>query len=289
MTDNWVVPGDQSKEEMMEKITDNIYVETEYEGSNVGFVVTAEGVVMIDTPQVPSDAIAWRNEIRKHGPVRYLINTEPHIDHFAGNSFFDGIVIGHEGTRDAISKTQVEPLRDRIKEISPESLPLLVEFGFHPPDITLSERLSFYLGGHTFHLINMPGHTPFEVLVFIPEERVAFTGDNVIGKGHAFFPPGALPYKWMDSLKDMQELEADTFVPGHGTVCDPDYLNEMRAQIQDRLDRVKAAIDKGMSLEEAQDKIDFKDKYSEPSGPTGMALMFQRISIATLYGILQAK
>ena len=271
----------------MEKISNNVYAETEFDGCNVGFVVTGEGVVMIDTPQIPSDAINWRDEITKYGPVRYLINTEPHIDHFTGNTFFDGTVIGHEGTRAAILTTSVEQLKERMKEIAPESLSLLEGFSFRPPDITLSERLTFYLGEHTFHLVNMPGHTPFQTLVHIPEERVAFTSDNVIGQGHAFFPPGALPYDWMDSLRRMQELKADAFVPGHGTICEPGYLDEMIAQIQDRLDTVKAAIEEGMSLEEAQEKVTFQDKYAEPSGPEGMALMFQRISIETLYELLK--
>ena len=79
----------------MEKISDNVYVETGFDGCNVGFVVTEGGVVMIDTPQIPSDAMDWREVIKKHGPVRYLINTEPHIDHFTGNTFFEGTIIGH--------------------------------------------------------------------------------------------------------------------------------------------------------------------------------------------------
>jgi len=271
----------------MEKISDNVYVETGFDGCNVGFVVTEGGVVMIDTPQIPSDAMDWREVIKKHGPVRYLINTEPHIDHFTGNTFFEGTIIGHEGTRAAILTASLEQLRERMKEIAPESLSLLEGYSFRPPDITLSERLTFYLGEHTFQLINMPGHTPFQTLVYIPEERVVFTSDNVIGQGHAFFPPGVLPYEWMDSLRRMQELKADTFVPGHGTICEPGYLTEMIAQIQDRLDTVKAAIDEGMSLEEAQEKVTFQDKYAEPSGPTGISLMFQRISIATLYDLLK--
>ncbi len=270
----------------MEKISEYVYVETGYEGSNVGFVVTEEGVVMIDTPQIPGDAISWRNEIKKHGPVRYLINTEPHIDHFTGNRFFEGTVVGHEGVREAILNTSVEQLKERMKEMAPESLPLLEEFDFRPPDITYSEKLFLYIGRRTFELTNMPGHTPFQTLVFVPEERVAFTGDNLIGKGHAFFPPGALPQEWMESIRRMKDLDADVFMPGHGTLCDSGYLDEMIAQIQDRLERVKAAIEKGMSLEEAQEKVTFQDKYSEPSGPTGMALMFQRISIATLYDFL---
>jgi len=55
----------------MQKVTDNVYAETEFAGCNPGFVVTSEGVVMIDTPQMPVDAIKWRDEIAKHGHVRY--------------------------------------------------------------------------------------------------------------------------------------------------------------------------------------------------------------------------
>ena len=271
----------------MEKISDAVYVETGFNGCNVGFVVTGEGVVMIDTPQIPSDAIDWRDEIKKYGPVRYVINTEPHIDHFTGNTFFGGTIIGHEGTRDAILTASLEQLKERMKEIAPESLSLLEGFSFRPPDITLSERLTLYLGEHTFQLMNMPGHTPFQTPVYIPEEGVVFTSDNLIGQGHAFFPPGVLPYDWMDSLRRMKELKAEVFVPGHGTICEQGYLDEMIAQIQVWLDRVKAALDEGMSLEEAQDKVTFQDKYTEPSGPTDMELMFQRISIATLYDLLK--
>ena len=61
----------------MQKITDNVYVETEYRGCNPGFVVTKEGVVMINTPMIPTDATRWCDEIAKYGPVRYLINTDP--------------------------------------------------------------------------------------------------------------------------------------------------------------------------------------------------------------------
>ena len=80
---------------------------------------------MIDTPQMPKDALVWRDEINKHGDVRYLINTEPHSDHFSGNYFFGGIVVGHEGIREAIRSASVEQLRDYVNQIAPENPPLL--------------------------------------------------------------------------------------------------------------------------------------------------------------------
>ncbi len=270
----------------MQKITENVYAETGFWGCNPGFVVTKEGVVMIDTPQMPTDAVRWRDEIAKHGTVRYLINTEPHSDHFTGNYFFEGTVVAHEGTREAILAASVEQLKERLKQTAPDSLPLMEKFNYRPPDITLSQRLALYLGDHTFHLIHVPGHTPFQVAVHIPEERVVFTSDNVSHKEGPFLHQ-ALPYEWLDSLKRIQELEADVLVPGHGSICDRSYIQEMSDIIQAWIDAVTAAINQGMSLEEAQDKVSLLVRYPMEPGSGPMAKRLQRMNVERLYQVLK--
>ena len=72
----------------MQQISDNVFVEIEKRGEydsmpgcNCGFVVTSEGIVMIDTPSRPGQAVKWREEIARRGELRYIINTEYHIDH----------------------------------------------------------------------------------------------------------------------------------------------------------------------------------------------------------------
>ncbi len=270
----------------MQKISNNVYAETGFRGCNPGFVVTREGVVMIDTPQMPADAIAWREEIAKHGPIRYIINTEPHGDHFTGNYFFEGTVVAHEGTREAVLASSAEQLRERFKQTDPESLSLVEEFSYRPPTITLSQRLTLHLGEHTFQLINFPGHTPYQVAVCIPEERVVFTSDNVFGKVGAFLQQ-AVPYEWVDSLKRMEELEADVLVPGHGSICDLSYLPEMSARIQTWIDAVTAAIDQGMSLEEAQEKLTDVDRHPMEAGLEAMGEQLTRINVSRLYQVLK--
>ena len=89
----------------MEQLTSSVYAETQIRGCNHGFVVTSEGVVMIDSPQKPSDALKLKEEIAKHGELRYIINTEPHGDHWTGNAYFDVPVIAHEGVRQRILDT----------------------------------------------------------------------------------------------------------------------------------------------------------------------------------------
>lgn len=270
----------------MEKITDRVFAETGFRGCNPGFVVTDDGVVMIDAPQIPRDAVKWRDEVAKHGQVRYLINTEPHADHFTGNYFFEGTVVAHEGTRQAILAASPEQLKEYMKQLDPESLPLVEKYSFRPPTITMSQRLTIYLGSHTFQLINLPGHTPYQLAVFIPEERVVFTSDNVVGKVQAWLHQ-ALPYEWLESLKRLQELEADVLVPGHGSICGRNYIPEMSAFIQDWIDAVKAAISRGLSVEEAQEKISFLDRYPMGTLSQAMGPIVQRMNVVRLYEVLK--
>jgi len=243
----------------MQKISNNVYVETGNRGCNTGFVVTREGVVMIDTPMVPAEAKKWRDEIAKFGPLRYVINGEPHNDHMSGNCYFGGTLVAHEGARKIISAAKVEEYTTMLKMMAPDSLPLKEEFHYRPPEITFSQRLNLYLGDHTFQLINLPGHTPYQAVVYVPEERVVFTSDNVV-VGMPFFQQ-AVPYAWLDSLKQLQQLEVDKVVGGHGNICDKSYLQEMSQIVQYWIDTVVSAIQKGMSLEETLQKVTLKDRY----------------------------
>ncbi len=270
----------------MKQVSKNVYVETSPYSCNSGFVVTREGVVQIDTLLLPADAVRWRDEIARHGPVRYVINTEPHSDHFTGNCFAGGTLVAHEGTRQAILSASFEKLKDVVSQSSPDSVPLLKDFRFRPPDITLSTKMTIYLGDHTFHLINMPGHTLYEVAVYIPEERVLFTSDNVFCRVQTWMQE-ALPWDWLASLQHIAEMDVDVLVPGHGDACDRSYIPEMKAFIEEWINAVAAAIRQGMSVEEAQEKISFRDRYPMTSGREAMLDTVQRWNVARLYKVLK--
>lgn len=269
----------------MKKVTKNVYVETGFQGCNPGFVVTSEGVVMIDTPQWPSDAIKWRKKIAEHGTVKYLINTEPHADHFTGNYFFKGTVVAHEGTRQTILTTSLEQIKERFKA-APADLALMKHYKFRPPTVTFTKEMTLHVGNHTFRLINFPGHTPYQAAVFIPEEKVIFTSDNVFYKKPAFLQQ-AVPYEWIESLKKMAELDAEFLVPGHGEVCNLSYIPEMCARIQEWIDAVQELIDKGLTLEEAQEQITYRDWYPWEPGREAMAPLVQQRNVTRLYEVLK--
>jgi len=270
---------------MIKEISRNVYAEVGVRGCNHSFVVTSKGVVMIDTPQIPTDAVKWRQEITKFGPIIYIINTEPHSDHFSGNYFFEGTVVAHEGTREAILKTSVQQYNDMLKQIDPPSLSLVENYSFRPPTITLTDKLTLYIGKHTFELINFPGHTPFQTPVYVPEEKVLFTSDNVVYKTMPFITPQSLPFEWIESLKKMQELDARVLVPGHGNICDKTYLPEMIGSIQGWIDAVSDAINKGMSLGEAQNSVSLLDRYPPSPMPAERITELQRMNVARVYEV----
>lgn len=63
----------------MRRIARSVFTEVYFWGCNPSFVVTDDGVVMIDTPQQPIDALRWRERMLEHGPIRHLVNTEPPV------------------------------------------------------------------------------------------------------------------------------------------------------------------------------------------------------------------
>jgi cyclase len=268
----------------MQKISQNVYVESGYRGCNVSFVTTKDGVLMIDTPMIPSESFKWRSEMAKYGPVRYVINNEPHYDHISGSCFFGGTLVTQESTRDGILRVSKDELVTRLKMAAPEDLPLTPEFHFRRPDVTFTERLTLYLGDHTFQLVHLPGHTPGQSAVYVPEERVVFTSDNVVNPGPPYLHM-ALPYAWLESLKKIGKLDVDHIVPGHGAICDKSYLPKMTATIQNWIDRVGASRRQGMSVTEAQERLTVQQLF--PSFPPDQRLeMIKRMNIAHLYEVL---
>jgi cyclase len=265
----------------MKRVTENVQV-----GANIcnhSLVTTKDGVVLIDTPAVPSAAAAWRSAIAPYGPIRYLINTEPHIDHFGGDYFFDAPLVTQEGARRIIEGTSREGLTQMLSSWPGERLP--DSFSFRLPTITFSENLTLYVGDHTFRLLHMPGHTPFQSPVYVPEERVLFAGDNVVNGMPLFHE--AVPEQWLLSLDGLMELEIDVVVPGHGEVGDKGLIARMKAETAACMDIVGEAIAKGLTLEEVLATVSFLDRYPEPGADKAKRAYFQNMSLARLYRALK--
>lgn len=268
----------------MQKISPSIYLETKYRGGNTGFVVTKEGLVLIDTPMDPVAAVKWHEEIDRKGKLLYLINTECHIDHILTTYEFPGIYVSHEGIRRALLVQSADAI---IKECEEFGLPIKSDYQVRIPTITFSDRLTLNLGGQTIELINFPGHTSSQTGVYIPEEKVLFVGDNITHKEQIFLQDKSCnPFQWLRTLAIIELMDVDVIVPGHGDVCDRSYIPEVSSFIRDYVDAVRKAISQGLSKEEAMDKISFLDRYPMPIGIEDKGPFFQRLMVSHVYEVL---
>src|SRR5713226_8430518 len=151
----------------MKQLTANVFVETGLRGCNHGIVTTSDGIVMIDSPHKPSDTLRLKADIERRGRLRYIINTEPHGDHWTSNAYFDVPVVAHEGVRKRILETNMPEMLARVATFGPEEPKLLEGYRANAPVITFSSEMRLRVGDHTFRMINMPGHTPYQAAVIV--------------------------------------------------------------------------------------------------------------------------
>jgi cyclase len=247
-------------------------------------VTTSDGLVLIDGPHKPSDTLRLKAEIERRGqPLRYILNTEPHGDHWTSNAYFDVPVVAHEGVRKRILETNMGEMLARVATFGPEEPKLLEGYRANAPVITFSREMTLHVGDHTFRMINMPGHTPYQAAVVVEEEGVVFTSDNIFCQCHTWLQE-ADPARWLQALDALRGLREDTFVPGPGPVCDKRYLAEQGAFIQEWVAYVRDSAGRGMTKDESVGNLTaMTDRYPMDVGQDGMAPMVMRLNVANLY------
>ena len=273
----------------MQQITSNVFAETQVRGCNHGFVTTSDGVVMIDSPQKPTDALKWKAEIEKHGKLRYIINTEPHGDHWTGNAYFDAPVVAHEGVRTRILETDLAEHLARVGSMGPDEPKLLQGYTPNAPIITFKNGMTLHVGDHTFEMIHMPGHTLYQAAILIREEGVVFTSDNIFHKVQTYIQE-ANPNQWLNALNSLRYLDEEIFIPGHGALCDKSYLDEQGTYIMEWVDYIRDAVERGVRKDEAiEDLTDMTDRYPMDVGQDGTSPRVMKMNVANLYDFILAE
>jgi Zn-dependent hydrolases, including glyoxylases len=278
----------------MERITANVYTTTKLRGCNPSFVTTSEGVVVIDTPQLPSRAVEMRREAETHGAIRYLVNTEHHVDHIFGNYYFKGAgtVVEHKGLYDnfMVVTPDLDPFayaHEAIPTDDPEGeaiFPQRDEYYRDPNKATVvfTGDLTLRVGDHTFNLIHTPGHTPGQIAVHVPEERVVFTGDTIFCECQTWLMTSNVD-QWLESLERIRQLDVDHLIPGHGPVTTLKYVDTQRAMLLEWKAAVAQAVGKGWTREETVERVRFDDRYPVDIGQGYMMDHIQNLNAASLW------
>jgi cyclase len=219
-------------------------------GANTGFVVGKSGVIVIDAKTVPASASEMLAGIAKLAPqpVTHVVLTHSDGDHVNGLAAFPkGLsIIAQENCKTEMEASQSTP-RPAPREYMPTQ--------------TFKDRDSSVIDGVKIELYHFaPAHTSGDTVVFLPEQKIVFTGDIIVAMAPYNYPVIQLrkhgsSLGWFETVKGMLALDADTYVPGHGSLKTKAELQttlkdveQRRAQIErmvkagDSLDRIKAAL-----------------------------------------------
>ena len=154
-----------------------------------------------------------------------LVNSHWHGDHTLGNQSFAGIrIVSTTRTKALVETVGAERLAQN-KELYADEFPELREVDLTPPTETFEERLEL---GRAELLTYGGGHTESDAFLWIPDASVLLAADLVVIDCHAWVGDGDVP-TWRRILDELDELDAETVVPGHGPVGTGDDIALMDA------------------------------------------------------------
>jgi glyoxylase-like metal-dependent hydrolase (beta-lactamase superfamily II) len=228
------------------KLADDVYLFRHKFHQSI-FIITPKGVVVTDP--ISSDAATWLKAKIKtltDQPVRYVIYSHHHNDHITGGSVFAETAL-------FISQTAARP---KILQATDPQTPV--------PDLTFSDRMFIELGGKRFELIySGRNHSDNSLVVLLPQDRLLFAVDFIPVETVAYRAlPDGYPDEWIDSLKQVEGLEFDTLVPGHGKIGKKEHVQKFRVYLEDLRAAVLEQVQKGVGIEEAKKNVQLP-KYEQ--------------------------
>jgi glyoxylase-like metal-dependent hydrolase (beta-lactamase superfamily II) len=211
------------------------------------FITTPKGVVVTDP--ISSDAATWLKAKIKtltDQPVRYVIYSHHHNDHITGGRVFADTAL-------FISQAAARP---KILQAADPETPV--------PDVTFSDRMFIDLGGKRIELIYTGrNHSDNSLVVLLPQDRLLFAVDFIPVETVAYRAlPDGYPDEWIDSLKQVEALEFETLVPGHGKIGKKGHVQQFRVYLQDLRAAVLEQVQKGVGIEEAKRNVQLP-KYEQ--------------------------
>jgi cyclase len=238
----------------LSQISDGLYEILDGRGSNSGMYIGDNCVLVIDSKMDKESVDQIYEEIEKitDKPVKYLVNTHSDGDHVNGNQYFseDVVIIAHENCR----KEFFMPKRDG----SPSDW-LNPHMTLFVPELTFNDQMNIYLGSKKVELLYFgTGHTTGDIVVYIPEEKVAFIGDQFFeGRPqlvHSY--KGGNSFEHVKTLTKMLEaIDAEKFCSGHSEMASRQDIQNHIIQMQEMQNKVRSLVDNNKSIEEAKSEF----------------------------------
>ncbi|OOG22769.1 MBL fold metallo-hydrolase [Thioalkalivibrio denitrificans] len=219
--------------------------------ANMAFVVTDDGVLVVDTGSSENMGVALRNAIRSvtDRPVRWIVNTHSHGDHWLGNYGFkdDAPEIMAGSAAIARMEQQAQGWIDSFNEMTEgatgESRTLF-------PDTAVDEPTERVLGGTRVVLLpSGDSHSPGDLVVWLPETRVLIPGDVVYTDRAPSVWDGRVA-QWIEFMDTLIALESEVVIPGHGRIEGPETLPRLKGYLTALWAGVEEGVRQGLPAHE---------------------------------------
>lgn len=187
-------------------------------GSNAGFIIGDDAVLVVDSFEDPAAAQALLKVIHEktNPPVRYVVNTHYHLDHVAGNGVYQAAGALILAQRNVRAWARTENLKFFGDKITPVQRKMVQSFVL--PSVVYRHGIELYLGHRKVVVRVLPGHTGGDSVVVVPDAGVVFTGDLFWNHSLPNLIDADTAAQIHTNALLLHDYPAATFVPGHGEV-----------------------------------------------------------------------
>lgn len=230
------------------------------------FVITPEGVVVVNTTNSPFHAREVLYEIRRRTelPIRYVINTDAHGDIMMGNEVFvdQQAVIISTAAAQAEMRWYRANLAQQLREDENWRLQGRMR-GIHPTPAAqaFDAEMTLGLGGQEIRVIRMSGgHSAGDAVAHVPAQKVLILG-HLFENG--FFPRMAASNvrRWIEILRDVESWDVEVYVPAHGLPGGKKEVAGFRQFLEWLVNEVYARIQVGKPLNEVRRELNLTETY----------------------------
>ena len=268
---------------------------------NTAIIETGDGAIVVDTHSKPSAARVIVEQLRSvtREPIRYVVNTHFHWDHWHGNEVYPAAYPGAEIvtnhiTREAMRMKGLKRIQDHVRQAPGEIAKLTAEratartaaeraridaelrlaesylrevTALKPalPTIAFERTMKLYRRDREIHLLHLGrAHTEGDVFVYLPREKVVITGDAVIG--WTPYMGDGYPEDWVATLDILARLDFTQIIMGHGAVTGREWLQTFRSYVHDMVEAVRRHVASGATLDEVKQRVleELAPTYEKP-------------------------
>jgi cyclase len=256
---------------------------------NTAIIEDDDGVTVVDTHSKPSAARVIVQRLREltRKPVRFVVNTHFHWDHWHGNEVYPAAypgaeVVTNQLTREAMVRKGLKRIQDHVRTVPAEIVKLRADLAaasherrptlerdlrlaeaylaevtaLKPalPTLAFERTMTLYRRDREIHLLHLGrAHTEGDVFVYLPREKVVITGDAVIG--WTPYMGDGYPEDWAATLDRLAQLDFTHIIMGHGDVAGRDWLRTFRGYVHDMVEAVRRESATGATLDEVKQRV----------------------------------